>query len=153
MSDPEFDKLSKIYEESEKIKVNLEGKKLYKIRKHASESSEEFWAEQAKYLKWFKEWDKVLDWNPPFAKWFIGGKLNASVNCLDRHVNSDAKNKVAIIWEGESGEYRSFTYYQLYRSVNKFASALKTLGIKKGDRVTIYLPMVPELPIAMLACS
>jgi len=127
MSDPE--KLSKIYEESEKIKVSVEGKKLYKIRKQASESLEEFWAEQAKYLKWFKEWDKVLDWNPPFAKWFIGGKLNASVNCLDRHIDSDAKNKVAIIWEGENGESNSFTYYQLYRSVNKLASALKNLGV------------------------
>ena len=151
MSDPE--KLSKIYEESEKIKVSVEGKKLYKIRKQASESLEEFWAEQAKYLKWFKEWDKVLDWNPPFAKWFIGGKLNASVNCLDRHIDSDAKNKVAIIWEGENGETNSFTYYQLYRSVNKLASALKNLGVKKGDRIAIYLPMIPQLPIAMLASS
>ena len=153
MSDPEFDKLSKIYEESEKIKVSLEGKKLSKIRKQALENSEEFWEEQAKYLKWFKEWDKVLDWNPPFAKWFVGGKLNASVNCLDRHIDSDAKNKVAIIWEGENGETNSFTYYQLYRSVNKLASALKNLGVKKGDRITIYLPMIPQLAIAMLACS
>jgi acetyl-CoA synthetase len=153
MSDPESDKLSKIYEESEKIKVSLEGKKLSKIRKQALENSEEFWEEQAKYLKWFKEWDKVLDWNPPFAKWFVGGKLNASVNCLDRHVKSDAKNKVAIIWEGENGETNSFTYYQLYRSVNKLASALKNLGVKKGDRIAIYLPMIPQLPIAMLASS
>ena len=153
MSDPEFDKLSKIYEDSEKIKVNLEGKKLAKIRKQALENSEEFWEEQAKYLKWFKEWDKVLDWNPPFAKWFVGGKLNASVNCLDRHIDSDTKNKVAIIWEGENGETNSFTYYQLYRSVNKLASALKNLGVKKGDRITIYLPMIPQLPIAMLASS
>ena len=153
MSDPEFDKLSKIYEQSEKIKVSLEGKKLSKIRKQALENSEEFWEEQAKYLKWFKEWDKVLDWNPPFAKWFVGGKLNASVNCLDRHIDSDAKNKVAIIWEGENGETNSFTYYQLYRSVNKLASALKNLGVKKGDRITIYLPMIPQLAIAMLACS
>ena len=153
MSDPEFDKLSKIYEESEKIKVSLEGKKLSKIRKQALENSEEFWEEQAKYLKWFKEWDKVLDWNPPFAKWFVGGKLNASVNCLDRHVDSDAKNKVAIIWEGENGETNSFTYYQLYRSVNKLASALKNLGVKKGDRIAIYLPMIPQLAIAMLASS
>src|SRR6185295_17547148 len=84
---------------------------------------------------------------------FAGGMLNASVNCLDRHIDSDLKNKVAIIWEGESGETRSFSYYQLYRYVNKFASALKSLGVEKGDRVTIYLPMVPELPIAMLACS
>jgi acetyl-CoA synthetase len=153
MSDLEFDKLSKIYEDSEKIKVNLEGKKLAKIRKQALENSEEFWEEQAKYLKWFKEWDKVLDWNPPFAKWFVGGKLNASVNCLDRHIDSDTKNKVAIIWEGENGETHSFTYYQLYRSVNKLASALKNLGVKKGDRITIYLPMIPQLPIAMLASS
>jgi acetyl-CoA synthetase len=153
MSDLEFDKLSKIYEDSEKIKVNLEGKKLAKIRKQALENSEEFWEEQAKYLKWFKEWDKVLDWNPPFAKWFVGGKLNASVNCLDRHIDSDTKNKVAIIWEGENGETNSFTYYQLYRSVNKLASALKNLGVKKGDRIAIYLPMIPQLPIAMLASS
>ena len=153
MSDLEFDKLSKIYEDSEKIKVNLEGKKLAKIRKQALENSEEFWEEQAKYLKWFKEWDKVLDWNPPFAKWFVGGKLNASVNCLDRHIDSDAKNKVAIIWEGENGETNSFTYYQLYRSVNKLASALKNLGVKKGDRIAIYLPMIPQLAIAMLASS
>ena len=153
MSDPEFDKLSKIYEDSEKIKVSLEGKKLSKIRKQALENSEEFWEEQAKYLKWFKEWDKVLDWNPPFAKWFVGGKLNASVNCLDRHIDSDTKNKVAIIWEGENGETNSFTYYQLYRSVNKLASALKNLGVKKGDRITIYLPMIPQLVIAMLASS
>lgn len=153
MSDLEFDKLSKIYEDSEKIKVNLEGKKLAKIRKQALENSEEFWEEQAKYLKWFKEWDKVLDWNPPFAKWFVGGKLNASVNCLDRHIDSDTKNKVAIIWEGENGETNSFTYYQLYRSVNKLASALKNLGVKKGDRITIYLPMIPQLVIAMLASS
>lgn len=153
MFDPEFDKLSKIYEESVKIKVSLEGKKLSKIRKQALENSEEFWEEQAKYLKWFKEWDKVLDWNPPFAKWFVGGKLNASVNCLDRHIDSDAKNKVAIIWEGENGETNSFTYYQLYRSVNKLASALKSLGVKKGDRIAIYLPMIPQLAIAMLASS
>ena len=153
MSDPQFDKLSKIYEDSEKIKVSLEGKKLSKIRKQALENSEEFWEEQAKYLKWFKDWDKVLDWNPPFAKWFVGGKLNASVNCLDRHIDSDAKNKVAIIWEGENGETNSFTYYQLYRSVNKLANALKNLGVKKGDRITIYLPMIPQLPIAMLASS
>jgi acetyl-CoA synthetase len=133
--------------------VSLEGKKLSKIRKQALENSEEFWEEQAKYLKWFKEWDKVLDWNPPFAKWFVGGKLNASVNCLDRHIDSDAKNKVAIIWEGENGETNSFTYYQLYRSVNKLASALKNLGVKKGDRIAIYLPMIPQLPIAMLASS
>src|ERR671934_1132795 len=99
-------------------KVTLEGKKLNKIRREAAENPEQFWAEQAKNLVWFKEWTNVLDWNRPFAKWFVGGKLNASVNCIDRHINSDVKNKVAIIWEGESGETRSFTYYELYRSVN-----------------------------------
>jgi acetyl-CoA synthetase len=153
MSNLESGDLSKIYEQSEKTKITLEARKLDKIRKQAWENSEEFWAKQAKYLKWFKEWDKVLDWNPPFAKWFVGGKLNASVNCLDRHIDSDAKNKVAIIWEGENGETNSFTYYQLYRSVNKLASALKNLGVKKGDRITIYLPMIPQLPIAMLASA
>src|ERR671929_2323465 len=149
MSDPNF--IKSVYEEREKI--TLEGKKLNKLRGQASENFEKFWAQQARNLFWFKEWDNILNWNHPFAKWFVGGTLNASVNCIDRHINSDVKNKVAIIWEGESGETRSFTYYQLYRSVNKFANALKNLGIKKGDRITIYLPMVPELPIAMLACS
>jgi acetyl-CoA synthetase len=151
MSNPNFSELSKGYCETEK--VTLEGKKLAKLRRQAAENPEQFWAEQAKNLVWFREWKNVLDWNHPFAKWFVGGTLNASVNCLDRHVNSDAKNKAAIIWEGENGETRLFTYYQLYRAVNKFANALKNLGVKKGDRVTIYLPMVPELPIAMLACS
>jgi acetyl-CoA synthetase len=146
--------LSRIYEESEKVRVSLEGKKLDKMRSQALENPEQFWGEQAKNLIWFKQWDKVLDSSdPPFYKWFVGGKLNASINCLDRHVDSDLKNKAAIIWEAEDKESRLFTYSQLYRSVNKFASALRNLGVKKGDRVTIYLPMVPELPIAMLACA
>jgi acetyl-CoA synthetase len=146
--------LSRIYEESEKVRVSLQGKKLDKMRSQALENPEQFWGEQAKNLIWFKQWDKVLDSSdPPFYKWFVGGKLNASINCLDRHVDSDLKNKAAIIWEAEDKESRLFTYSQLYRSVNKFASALKNLGVKKGDRVTIYLPMVPELPIAMLACA
>jgi acetyl-CoA synthetase len=110
-------------------------------------------------LIWSKEWNKVLDWKyPPFAKWFVGGKLNACVNCLDKHIydhenDSVIKNKAAIIWEGESGETRTLSYYQLYRSVNKISNALKKLGVKKGDCVTIYLPQIPELPIAMLACA
>jgi len=154
MTNQNFIDLSRIYEESEKVKVSLQGKKLDKMRSQALENPEQFWGEQAKNLIWFKQWDKVLDSNDhPFYKWFVGGALNASVNCLDRHVDSDLKNKAAIIWEAENKESRSFTYSQLYRSVNKFASALKTLGVKKGDRVTIYLPMVPELPIAMLACA
>ena len=151
MSDSNFTKLSKEYEEAEKVTV--EGKKINKVKAQAAENPEKFWAEQAKNLVWFRQWNNILEWNHPFARWFVGGELNASINCLDRHINSDEKNKVAIMWEGESGEHRSFTYYQLYRSVNKFANALRNLGIKKGDRITIYLPMVPELPIAMLACS
>src|SRR5919199_5824881 len=107
---PEFVNLSKIYEESEKIKVSLEGKKFYKIRKQAFENSEEFWAEQAKNLKWYKEWDNVLDWNLPFAKWFVGGKLNASVNCLDRHVEAGRGERIAYHWRGEEGEERDLTY-------------------------------------------
>ncbi|NOJ30109.1 MAG: acetyl-coenzyme A synthetase, partial [Nitrososphaeraceae archaeon] len=145
--------LSKIYEESKNIKINFSGKKIDKIRQEALENLESFWHKQAKELVWFKDWDKPLDWNPPYAKWFTGGKINASVNCLDKHVNSDRKNKVAIIWEGENGDSRSFTYYQLYIEVNRFANALKNLGIVKGDRITIYLPMIPELIIAMLACA
>ncbi|HEY8522384.1 MAG TPA: acetate--CoA ligase, partial [Nitrososphaeraceae archaeon] len=139
------------------VRISLEGKKFNKIRKYAEEQPEQFWAEQAKNLVWFKEWNKVLDWSDqPFAKWFVGGKLNACVNCLDRHLaydNNNLKNKAAIIWEGENGENKTFTYYQLYRSVNIFANALKNIGVKKDDRVTIYLPMVPELPIAMLSCA
>ena len=151
MSDSNFTKLSKAYDETKK--VTLEGKKLDKIKTQAAENPEKFWAEQAKNLVWFRQWNNILEWNYPFARWFVGGQLNACVNAVDRHINSNEKNKVAIMWEGENGEYRSFTYYQLYHSVNKFANALKNLGVQKGDRVTIYLPMVPELPIAMLACS
>jgi acetyl-CoA synthetase len=115
-----------------------------------------FWAEQAERITWFKKWDKVSRWDFNAAKieWFIGGKLNASVNCLDRHLNGPRKNKAALVWEGDSpDESRILTYQELHREVCKFANALKKLGTKKGDRVTIYLPMVPELPIAMLACA
>ena len=145
---------SKLYAESSKVKVSVRpGRRLEKASKEALAEPEEFWARQAKNLVWSKEWDRVLDWQPPFAKWFAGGKLNASVNCLDRHIRTGAKNKAAIIWEGESGETRTLSYFQLYRQVNRFANALKKLGASKGDRVTIYMPMVPELPIAMLACA
>ena len=135
------------------LEINLQGKALREMRVRALENIEEFWAEQANNLVWNRKWDKILDWNSPFAKWFTGGLLNASVNCLDKHLNNNTKNKAAIIWESESGDVRTFTYNQLYVQVNKFANALRNLGIKKGDRVTIYLPMVPELPIALLACS
>ena len=111
-----------------------------------------FWDEQAKKLSWFNQWTKTLEWNSPFAKWFIGGKINASYNTLDVHQTTRAK-KPAILWEGENGTNRTITYADLYSDVCKFANVLKSLGVKKGDRVTIYLPMVPELPIAMLACA
>ncbi|HEY7573041.1 MAG TPA: acetate--CoA ligase [Nitrososphaeraceae archaeon] len=154
MSGHDSDELSKIYKDSERITVTLTGKKFEKIRIKASENQEQFWGEQAKNLIWFKDWERVLDWkNPPFAKWFVGGKLNASVNCIDKHMDSNIKNKAAIIWENENGDTETLTYFQLYHFVNKFANALKTLGIKTGDRVIIYLPTIPEIVIAMLACS
>ena len=112
-----------------------------------------FWARFAEELDWFKKWDQVLDWDPPHAKWFLGGKLNVSYNCVDRHLKGPRRNKAAIIWEGEPGDWKVYTYRDLYREVCKFANGLKSLGVKKGDRVTIYLPMVPELPISMLACA
>ena len=121
-------------------------------RKRANSDFVSFWNEEAKKLSWFRIWDKTLDWNPPFAKWFVGGLINASYNALDVHQKSKPE-KPAILWEGENGESRTLTYKDLWQEVQKFANALKSLGIKKGDRITIYLPMVPELPISMLACS
>jgi acetyl-CoA synthetase len=138
---------------SSNLKITLD-KSTFQIKRAQSlQSTEKFWTEEAKNLVWNRQWDKTLEWNPPFAKWFVGGLVNASINCLDKHINSDIKNKAAIIWEGENGENITLTYYQLYQKVNQFSNALKKLGIRKGDCVTIYLPMVPELPIAMLACS
>ncbi|MEJ5227146.1 acetate--CoA ligase [Thermodesulfovibrio sp.] len=123
--------------------------------KRSVEDPEGFWAEIAEQnITWYKKWDKVLDYdfNKPYIKWFIGGKLNASYNCLDRHL-SNLGNKAALIWEADDGEVKTYTYWQLYREVNRFANVLKKLGIKKGDRVSIYLPMIPELPITLLACA
>ena len=114
---------------------------------------EGFWAEQAETLTWQEKWHTVLDWKVPFAKWFVGGKLNLSENCLDRHASTWRKNKAAIIWEGEPGEVRVVTYGELLRDVCKFANVLKSLGVSKGDRVGIYLPMIPEAAVAMLACA
>ena len=127
--------------------------KLQKVRKDSIENLEQFWSNEANNLLWFKKWDKILDWNPPFAKWFVGGQLNVSVNCVDRHIDNHHKNKAAIIWQGENGTVQTYTYYQLYLAVNRVASGLKELGINKGDRITIYLPMIPELLITMLACT
>ena len=119
----------------------------------ALNSPETFWAKQADHLHWFKRWEKVLEWELPHARWFVGATLNVSYNCVDRHLSSWRRNKAAIIWEGEPGELRTLTYQQLHREVCRFANVLKKLGVARGDRVAIYMPMVPELPIAMLACA
>jgi len=123
------------------------------IYRAAQKNPQAFWAKAAKDLHWFKPWKKILEWKTPWAKWFIGGKINASYNCLDRHVQGPRKNKAAIIWEGEPGDERVLTYRDLWREVNKFANVLKKLGVKKGDRVCLYMGMVPELVIAMQACN
>jgi acetyl-CoA synthetase len=119
----------------------------------AAADPEAFWAGFARELEWMRPWDEVLEWKPPNAKWFVGGKLNASANCLDRHVRTPRRNKAAIIWEGEPGDRRTLTYWDLYRQVSAFANVLKSLGVKRGDRVALYLPLIPELAIAMLACA
>lgn len=123
------------------------------IYQRAAKDPEGFWSEIAQDLEWFKPWEKVLDWQLPFAKWFVGGEINISHNCLDRHLKTWRKNKAAIIWEGEPGDSRILTYQTLHREVCRFANALKNHGIEKGDRVAIYMPMIPELAIAMLACA
>lgn len=128
-------------------------KRYMDICRHSIDKMEEFWENEARKLEWFKTWDCVLDWDPPFAKWFPGGILNASYLCVDRHLRSWRRNKVAIYWEGENGEERTLSYSQLYREINRLASAFKKLGLKDGDRVAIYLPMIPELPVAMLATA
>jgi acetyl-CoA synthetase len=119
----------------------------------AGQDWKKFWEDQARALKWMSPWTEVLDWTPPHAKWFVGGKLNASANCLDRHIHGPRRNKAAIIWEGEPGDRRVLTYWDLAREVGRCANALKRLGVTKGDRVAIYLPMVPEAAVAMLACA
>ncbi len=124
-----------------------------KLWQRGKDDTEGFWAEMAQSLHWFKKWNKVLEWNEPFAKWFVGGTINASYNCLDRHLDGPRRNKAAIIWEGEPGDSRVLRYQDLHREVCKFANVLKKLGIKAGDRVTIYMPMIPEAVIAMLGCA
>ncbi len=119
----------------------------------AKDDPEAFWAGQAAELHWFTPYDKVLEWDEPFARWFVGGKTNVSYNCLDKHLNSATKNKAAILWEGEPGDQRTLTYQQLHREVCKFANVLRGLGVGCGDVVSIYMPMVPELAVAMLACA
>ncbi|MEA2204469.1 MAG: acetyl-CoA synthetase [Blastocatellia bacterium] len=123
------------------------------LRNEASADPEGFWARMAEELHWFKRWDSVLKWNPPHAEWFGGGKINISYNCLDRHLQTSRGNKAAIIWEGEPGDQRTLTYQQLHFEVCRFANVLKGLGIESGDRVALYMPLIPELAIAMLACA
>ena len=150
-----MEKLSgEVFYPSEEI-VKSSGKKSWEeIRKYANDNLEEFWAKEAKELHWFKKWNTVLDDSKkPFYKWFTGGKTNIAYNCLDVHLKNHRKNKVALIWEGEKGDYRSYSYFALHREVSRFANVLKSLGIKKGDRVTLYMGRIPELAIGMLACA
>jgi acetyl-CoA synthetase len=127
---------------------------LQNLRKEASADPEAFWARYAaEELHWFKKWDTVLKWTPPHARWFTGGKINVSYNCLDRHLTTWRRNKAALIWEGEPGDTQTFTYQQLHTEVCKFANVLKYAGVQTGDRVALYMPLIPELAIAMLACA
>jgi len=136
--------------ESFRAQANVNDPNIYDI---AAKDPDAFWEQFARELEWYEPWHRVLQWDPPHAQWFIGGKLNVSVNCVDRHVRTARRNKAAIIWEGEPGEERVLTYWDLYREVTKFANVLKRLGVHRGDRVVIYMPMVPEAVIAMLACA
>src|SRR5215207_2815741 len=141
---------SKEFSESAYIKSFEEYEKIYN---EAAKDPAAFWAKQAEALEWFQKWDTALEWNEPFAKWFVGGRLNISYNCLDRHLYSHRKDKTAIIWEGEPGEIRTLTYAELHAEVSRFANVLKKLGVKTGDRVALYMPLIPELAMAMLACA
>ncbi len=142
---------SKEFSEQASIKSLAEYQEIYN---RAKADPEAFWAELAeKELDWFETWDKTLDWQPPFAKWFVNGKINITYNCLDRHLTTSRRNKAAIIWEGEPGDSRTLTYAQLHREVCQMANVFKQLGVKKGDKVGIYMPMIPEAAIAMLACA
>jgi acetyl-CoA synthetase len=141
---------SESFSQQAHVKSQQEYEQLYR---EAEADPEAFWGRIAAELHWMKPWDKVLEWDAPWAKWFVGGQINISYNCLDRHISSWRKNKAAIIWEGEPGDTRTLTYNQLYVEVQKFANVLKSLGISRGDTVAIYMGMTPELPIAMLACA
>jgi len=153
----ESDLMSNVYPPPEEFvrKAHVQGMDAYReLYRHAEQNPEEFWADVAsREIHWFEKWSKVLEWTSPFAKWFGGGKTNISYNCLDRHLTTHRKNKVAILWEGEPGDQRFITYQELHRLVVRFASVLKSRGYKAGDRAVLYMPMIPELPIAMLACT
>ena len=123
------------------------------VYERAAADPEAFWAEQSRELEWIRPWEEVLVWKPPNAQWFVGGQLNVSANCIDRHIRTARRNKAALIWEGEPGDRRTLTYWDLYREVSAFANVLKSFGVRRGDRVALYLPLIPELAIAMLACA
>ena len=145
----------KVYSPTKKFSSNAHIKSLSEYKRLYNESikkPEIFWSKQADSLTWFKKWDKVLEWKEPFAKWFLGGKINCSYNCLDRHLEERGK-QLAIIWDGENGDKRKITYEELHKDVCKFANVLKSFKVKKGDRVVIYMPMIPETSVAMLACT
>jgi acetyl-CoA synthetase len=145
---------SDIFHPGKDIVENAHVKEYESLYKRSIEDREGFWAEQAEKLEWYKKWDKVLDdSNPPFYKWFVGGKINIIHNAIDRHLKTWRRNKLAFIWEGEPGDLRSFSYHALNREVSRFANILKSMGVKKGDIVTIYMPQIPELAFAMLACA
>lgn len=147
--DPSYEQ---IFHPSSEFQKNSNQKDL-NLYEEAARNRESFWSSQAECLEWFTPWSQVLDWNPPHAKWFVGGNLNASYNCLDRHMKTPVRHKPAIVWEGERGETRIFTYEQLYEEVNRLSNVLKNFGIQKGDKVAIYMPMVPEAVAAMLSCA
>jgi len=152
MSDKEM--TGDVYPPSPEVVARANVKSYEELARAAEKDLAGFWAARAEEFDWFKKWDKALDdSNKPFYKWFVGGQVNITYNCLDRHVKTWRRNKLAMIWEGESGEVRTFSYHALHREVSKFANVLKGMGVKKGDRVTIYMGRVPELPIAMLACA
>src|SRR5437773_12013020 len=149
-------KEKRVFKPAKEFAQNTRIKNLAQYRRMYHESikqPDKFWSREANELTWQKRWRKVLEWKAPFAKWFIGGKLNHSENCLDRHLSTHRRNKAAIIWEGEPGEKRTLTYQQLHHEVCRFANVLKRNEIKKGDRVIIYLPNIPEAAISMLACA
>jgi acetyl-CoA synthetase len=155
MSDQDLDVLLQEHRKFEpppefRARANIKSPEIYD---RAAADPERYWAEQADTLEWSTTYTQVLDWKPPKAKWFVGGQLNASVNCLDRHIRSARRNKAALVFEGEPGDRRTLTYWDLYVAVNQFANVLTSLGVRKGDRVAIYLPMIPEAAIAMLACA
>ncbi|HKO59644.1 MAG TPA: acetate--CoA ligase [Pyrinomonadaceae bacterium] len=134
-------------------RAHIQAEELDRMRAEASADPEAYWARMADELHWFKKWDTVLKWDPPHAEWFGGGKLNISYNCLDRHTATTRRDKVALLWEGEPGDQRTLTYQQLHAEVCKFANVLKRQGVQKGDRVALYMPLIPELAISMLACA